>query len=329
MIVYYRPLDPFNRITNSLDGLRRYWLVAFIGIFLLASFVFLVILDRKVRKPLDLLTEAIKEVSFGNTDKLVQYSGPKEFENVCHSFNDMQERLSHETHKREETEAQKTRILSDISHDLRTPVTGINGFAKALMDDKIKDADKGRVYERIAQKSEYLGKLISSFGDYSKLDRKDFNLELEKVNLSDFSRDFFIEQYDEIELRGYKLDIDIEDQIHVDLDKVLFRRVFENILSNIFKYTPKGTEIVFELKRDGSKAYIRFGDYGPGIEPHLEGEVFEPFIVGERARSAKVGSGLGLAIVKQIVEKHEAYIELVSPDEGLAGTLYRIDLNCH
>lgn len=322
IIVYYREYSPFNRETNSLEGIKGCLAIAFVVIFLLSSIIYLIILDKHVNKPVTLLTHAITDVAL-DFDKVIHYKGPREFEHVCRSFNDMQERLSYEIQKRNEAKSEKTKILSDISHDLKTPITVISGFAIALMENKIPEHEKQNVYKRIRKRSDYLNELINEFNEYNRLERKDMIANLKNIDISQFSRQYFIDRYDEITMQDYRLEIDIEDNLEVKIDFFLMIRVYENILSNIIKYTPKKTKISFKLKKEINSVIIMYGDDGPGIENNIKENIFKPFVVGEEVRNNSSGSGLGMAIVHRIIDLHDGRIELLSEK----GTKYKITLS--
>lgn len=321
-IVFYRKYSAFNRITNSLEGMRAYLSLAFVLIFIGVSVIYLFVLNGKVNKPVKLLTEAIKEVAFGNNDKIISYQGPREFENVCNSFNDMQVRLDGEIKRRGQVEDHKNKMLADISHDLKTPVTAIRGFTQALIDDKVDPDQKTYIYKRIIQRAGYMDELLTSFSDYSRLEREDFKMVLKETSLSEFLKSFFIDRHDEISLAGYHLDIMIEDDILYCFDAFMMTRVFENLLSNVYKYTPKDTTIRFSLSSDGQSFTINFSDDGPGIPEDIKATVFEAFVVGESSRPSQT-SGIGLAIVRKIIDKHKGQIVL----KDCPGTSYQIKLD--
>lgn len=320
--IFYRKHNPINRVSNSSKSKNGYLLKSFILIFLLSSVTYVIHIDRKVKLPLKMLLESIKEVSFGNSNKLINYKGPYEFENVCKTFNDMQEKLNYSNEKRIEAEKDKIRILADISHDLKTPITAIGGFSQALIDDKVSEEKKRVYYQRIFERAQMLNKLIITFNEYNTLQRPDMSLNLSKKDLSEFIRSYFINKYDEIAIAGYKLDIELNEGIYVELDLFNMTRVFDNIVGNVLKHTSKGTTISCNLIEKKSSIIIKIGDNGKGIEESIRDNIFEALVIGDKARSSKSGTGLGMAIVKQIVSLHGGTIEL----DDSVGTVYKIEL---
>ncbi|WP_343762069.1 HAMP domain-containing sensor histidine kinase [Clostridium oceanicum] len=326
-IIFFREYNPMNMISKSFEGTLVYCLVIFIILFIVYALIYLINLDKKVKVPLNLLGVAIERFSLGEKEKLISYKGPYEFENVCKNFNDMAVKLNEAEQMRYEAEEEKRKIIADISHDLKTPITVIQGFAKVLMDGKIEDNEKKKYLERIYIKSNSMAELINAFSEYSKLDRPDFRLESKKSNISEFVRKYFIDKYSELELLGYKLDINIpEYEIYCDFDNFQMKRVFNNIISNTMKYAPKGTIISFSVEETEENVRLLLGDNGPGIPEELEKTIFEPFSVGNKSRTTGNGSGLGMAIVYKIIKAHGGVIKLTSDKNKKISVLYEIEL---
>ncbi|WFD10219.1 HAMP domain-containing sensor histidine kinase [Tepidibacter hydrothermalis] len=326
-VVFFREYSPLNVISTSLEGTLAYSLFAFIVFFIAAALVYLINLDKKVKVPLLLLSEAIDEFSHGKREKLITYKGPHEFERVCKEFNAMAIKLNEAEKKQFEIEEEKKKIIADISHDLKTPITVIQGFAKALIDKKIDETDSMKYLECIYNKSHSMSELISAFSEYSKLDRPDFKLDDVSGNISEFIRAYFIDKFDELELLGYKLDIEIaEREIYLKYDCFQMKRVLDNIISNTTKYSPKGTTIYFRLKESNKEISIMIGDNGPGISKELQKMIFDPFVVGNDSRTTASGSGLGMAIVDKIIKSHNGTIEFVSGKSSKMTVLYEIKI---
>lgn len=326
-IIFFREYNPMNMISISLKGTLGYCLIIFIILFLVYALIYLINLDKKVKVPLNLLGAAIERFSLGEKEKFINYKGPYEFENVCKNFNEMAIKLNEAEQKRYKAEEEKKKIIADISHDLKTPITVIQGFAKVLMDGKIEDNEKEKYLERIYIKSNSMAELINAFSEYSKLDRLDFRLNCKRSNISEFVREYFIDKYSELELLGYQLDIDIpEYEIYCNFDNFEMKRVLNNIISNTMKYTPKGTVILFSAEEKEENIRLLIGDNGPGIPKELKKRIFEPFAVGNKSRTTGNGSGLGMAIVYKIIKAHGGTIELTSDKTRKLSVLYKIEL---
>ncbi|MCM1988745.1 HAMP domain-containing sensor histidine kinase [Oceanirhabdus seepicola] len=311
-----------RNITDSKSSMKiiKYIGYGYIIFFIVAVLLFVISLNKKVKEPLLLLSNAIESIAKGKTDKTIEYKGPREFEEICHNFNDMALKLHETEKKRVGAEQEKQKMLADISHDLKTPITVIQGYAKAVVDKKVNDNERSDYLNTIYKKSNSLAELINTFSEYSKLERPDFKIETVKTNICEFSRNYLIDKYNELVFFGFELDIQIPDEgIFCMLDVFQIKRVFENIISNTVKYNEKGTIISFVLEKQEDNCIIRIGDNGVGITDELKKIIFNPFSMGDSSRSELKGSGLGMAIVKKIVTAHRGTIELLQEKlEGLS-----------
>ncbi|MFQ9894227.1 MAG: sensor histidine kinase, partial [Emergencia sp.] len=150
------------------------------------------------------------------------------------------------------------------------------------------------------------------------MDHPDNNFTFEQKDICEFTRSYFAERYNEFDIGGYALDIDIsEEKLMLGLDQGKFRKVYDNILSNFFKYNVPGTTFHCSIEGQKNQVIIRLADNGAGIPEDIRSTVFEPFIVGEKARN-RGGSGLGLPLAKKIVEGHGGTIGLSeNPKKGM------------
>lgn len=288
--------------------------LAIVALFALVMFLYIKYLNKHVQKPLVAMTGAMSSLAGNNYHTHVDYKGSKEFEQLCDAFNEMVDLLGASEKQRVALEQDKQRMLAGLSHDLKTPITIIQGFAKAITDGLVSEQDKQKYLQIILAKSSQMSDLINQFYEYNKLEHPDFALEKKPSDVAEIVRTFLANIYDEFDLRGYNLDTEItEEQLVCDVDEQNLLRVFENLTSNFFKYTPKGTTLCVEAEKDGDFALVRVMDNGPGI---TDDDIFEAFVVGEKSRN-KQGSGLGLAVCKKIVNMHGGEISLAKePKDG-------------
>lgn len=293
--------------------------VAFLGVYIFTMLVFVRWLSRRVKKPLALLANGMQQLADGSHGAQLRYSGPVEFEQMCDSFNRMSERLQTAEQERQKAERDKQKMLADISHDLKTPITVIQGYAKAINDGLIAPEQQPAYLETISSKSAALTELINTFYDYSRLEHPEFKLTMARRDLCEVLREYLAEQYGEIELCGFSLEVDIpETPLVCQLDTVQLRRVFENLLSNALKHNAPGTRLLFaaSCEPDTRKARVLIADSGSGIAPELAKHLFDAFVVGDASRTTRHGSGLGLAVVQKIVQAHGGTITLLPADGG-------------
>ncbi len=301
--------------TNGEEGVTPYVFAIVVGILILGLVAALLILyiryiNKHVQRPLKDLSAAMNDFTKNNYREKLSYSGIKEFEQLVDSFNEMATLLNASEEQRNMLEADRQRMLAGLSHDLKTPITIIQGFSKAIRDGVVGEEDKQKYLNLIIAKSEHMGELINEFYEYSKLDHPDFRLNSEDLDIAEFIRTYIAGRYEEFELQGYAVDADItEERLISNADKAQFARVFDNLISNFFKYTPKGSTLYVKAFKEGENAKIIFADNGAGIPASASEDIFTPFVVGEASRN-KQGSGLGLAICTKIVTAHGGTISL-------------------
>lgn len=228
-----------------------------------------------------------------------------------------------------EVEAARQKMLADISHDLKTPITVIQGYSKAIVDGMVSEENMDKYLNTIYQKSNRLADLINEFYQYSRLEHPEFQLTMEPGDLSEYVREYVAGKYEELEVAGYELDVDIPEQsIYMPFDHVELCRVFENIITNTIRHNPAPTTIFvgMEFLREKHQVRIRLGDDGEGIPEEIREHIFEPFVVGDESRNSKHGTGLGLSVAKRVVTAHGGKIRLLPTTETSWSTMYEIIL---
>ncbi len=280
----------------------------------------------KVRHPLGILRKGISRLAEQAESEPIIYHGPQEFEDICASFNQLQSRLAESEAQRKQLEQGRQKMLADISHDLKTPITVMQGYSKAIRDNMVPPEKVPQYLDTIYQKSVALTDLINTFYEYSKLEHPDFSISPVKTDLCEFTREYLVSKYSEWEIAGIELEVDIPERpIWCMLDRVSFLRVYENITSNAVKHNPKGTKLYFCIKAKSESVVVQIADNGVGIPSELVANIFEPFVVGDESRNSKQGTGLGLAVSRKIVQAHGGQIELEASPAPWS-TLFEITL---
>ena len=316
-----------NSFFKKMNILTKIDFVVFGIAYIILVVIFVFVLRSKFYEPLEKLNKAMELLTEGKRKKPVDYSGPREFVDICDRFNIMVSKLEDSENQRKKLMNDKERMMADISHDLKTPITSIQGYAKALSDGIIVDEDKDKYIKIIYEKSKKLTELINIFHEYSKLEHPDFNLIFEKVDLSEYLRAYIALKYEDIVESGFNIEVDIpEEEMEIKIDKVQLQRVFDNILGNSIKHNEKGTNIYVSLKEKNDIYEIIIADDGKGISKDIANNIFEAFTVGDESRNSKQGSGLGLAIAKTIVELHGGTIELEPESLKKFSTQFKIIL---
>lgn len=286
--------------------------------------LFIIWLNRRIKKPLRLLSQELNNFESGKLPQ-ASYKGPKEFVEIFDSFNTMSNRLRHTEEQRQHLENAKQKMLADISHDLKTPITVIQGYAKALCDNFVPLDEQKQYLKTIELKATGLNTLINTFYEYSKMEHPNYSLTLKSHDICNYLRDYIADRYDELDMSGFFIDINIPEQhIFCDIDVIQLKRAFDNIVNNSLKHNSKGTTLYFILKPIENYIQIILADDGIGIPPEIKQTIFEPFVVGEISR-CNHGSGLGLSIAKKIIEAHNGKIQLKEPSSHYS-TIYEIIL---
>lgn len=212
-----------------------------------------------------------------------------------------------------EFDRRRNLMLSDIAHDLRTPMTTVAGYAKALSDGMVTDTDRRQEYlDAIQNKSVRMNDLINLLFEYVKLDSDGFALERVPLDLCELLRENAALIYSDTESAGMSLDVEIpEESIEVSADAIQFSRVVTNLLTNAIRHNAEGTKIGLLVFRDLDRVFVLVADSGEPISDEMEEKLFEPFARGDDSRRSGGGSGLGLSIAKKVVEMHEWELKLV------------------
>lgn len=212
-----------------------------------------------------------------------------------------------------EFDRKRNLMLSDIAHDLRTPVTTVSGYAKALADHMVQEPEKQQEYlDAIQNKSVRIGNLINLLFEYVKLDSEGFTLNCKTLDLCELLRENAAMLYAEMEENGMTLTADIpEETIPVWADELQLSRVVTNLLTNAMQHNPKGTRIGLFAYRELERIYVLVADSGILIPEEQAQHLFDPFTRGDKARVSDGRNGLGLSIVSKIVQMHGWDLKLV------------------
>lgn len=221
----------------------------------------------------------------------------------------MKELLAEEKERKEAYDRQRNLLLSDIAHDIKTPLTTVCGYARALVDDMVSEEEKRKEYlHAIYAKSLRMDDLITLLFEYVKMDSDGFSLHKEKADLGELLRENIALLYSDFEENDIELEIDIPEQVFpYEMDKVQFGRAITNVLTNAVRYNEKGTKVRVSLHEDYQ---LCIADNGTPIEDELAEHIFDPFSRGDRTRSTSGGSGLGLSISSKIIEMHGGELRL-------------------
>ncbi len=261
------------------------------------------------------MTVATDQIAHGNLGQQVKIRSKDELGTLAASFNKMSLDLAHATHIRRQ-------MTADIAHDLRTPLSVINGYSEALSDGKLPGTPE--IYSILHEETQHLNKLIDDLRTLSLADVGELSLTLQPtpplamLNRVVARHDLSSKQHDvSLEVEGG------EGLPEVSVDPERMNQVFDNLVANAFRYTPRGGKIVLSAAANGSKVMLRVSDDGKGIEPEALPHIFDRFFRGDPSRTQNGESGLGLAIARSIIEAQGGTIEVASiPEQGTTFTIW-------
>ena len=302
-------------ITDSADSQGRVHVMAkdlFISAFVILISVALVVglwVYRSIAVPLVKLKKATQNIKEGNLGFVLDVEGKDEFSELCQDFEEMRRRLKESTEEKSLIEKENRELISNISHDLKTPITAVKGYVEGIMDGVADTPEKMDRYVRtIYNKTNEMDHLINELTFYSKIDTNRIPYTFNKLNVEDYFEDCSEEVGLELETRGIELVYAnyVEKDVMVIADGEQIRRVIHNIISNAIKYMDKPKGIIqIRIKDVGDFIQIEIEDNGKGIGPKDLPYIFDRFYRTDVSRnSSKGGSGIGLSIVKKILEDH-------------------------
>lgn len=271
--------------------------------------------------PIKKLEAAAQKIKDGNLDFEIDVNGKDEISELCQSFESMREQLKQSSEERVRDEKENRELISNISHDLKTPITAIKGYVEGIMDGVADTPEKMDKYVRtIYNKTNEMDLLINELTIYSKIDTNRIPYNFNKINVADYFNDCIEEIGLDLDSKGIGLSYInyAEDDIMVIMDPEQIRRVIHNIISNSVKYLDKENGFINIRVRDvGDFVQFEFEDNGRGIAAKDLPYIFERFYRAEKSRnSATGGSGIGLSIVKKIIEDHGGKIWATSKESS-------------
>ena len=288
---------------------------------LAVSIIIAIVLARSVYVPIRRVTNAAEEIARGNYEQEVPVNGPKEVKGLAKSFNQMSRQVKR-------SQQMLRDFVADVSHELRSPLTSIKGFAQAMVDGTAKGKNAQlKAATVIEDESKRMMRLVEELLEFSRLESGQVTMIKEPVDL----KELLLQCYEIFLMRAEEKGVNLKTDIgHLqpvagDIDRL--EQVFSNLLDNALKHTPTGGEVSVKAKQiNPDIAEISIIDNGPGIPAEQIRHVFERFYRADIS-AGKAGAGLGLAIVRQIVLAHGG--EITARSTLGKGTEFEVRLPVH
>jgi signal transduction histidine kinase len=282
-------------------------------------------LIASMRRPLEELVEASGRLAGGDLDARVKVGGLSETAALGNAFNEMAAELQRRAGERDQLETMKDEFVLTASHELRSPLTSVQGFAELLMLERDRLSPKqAETVEVILDNTRHLVRLLNDLLDLARSDAGRLTIKPQPTDVGALVEDAARTMRGQTEGKGQRLEVAVEPNlppIEVDPDRI--RQVLVNLLTNAHEYCPQGAAISLKAERRDAEVQLVVADDGPGMaEDQLE-HIFERFTRGDAGLTQHVGgTGLGLAISKSLVELHGGTIE-ASSTPG-AGSTFRV-----
>ena len=278
--------------------------------------------------PIHMLQVATQNIKNGNLDFEVQVHNKDEIGELCEDFEEMRKRLKDNAEEKVRTDQQNKELISNISHDLKTPITAIKGYVEGLLDGVADTPEKQQKYlQTVYNKAIDMDHLINELTFYSKIDTNKIPYTFNRINVVGYFEDCAEELSLELEDEhiGFTYQTYVDDSVQMIADAEQIKRVINNIIGNSKKYSDKQeTKIRMTVKDVGDFVQVEIEDNGKGIAAKDLPYIFDRFYRTDASRnSSKGGSGIGLSIVKKIMEDHGGKIWVTSK-EGIGTVMYLV-----
>lgn len=315
-----------------LEGREASSLLMVLSAVLMYGVIFFLLQLRSIRY-IEKISETIKEMSDGSLDKRVEIKGDDEFSEMAENLNELGDELQKLLIFEREAEQSKNDLITNIAHDLKTPLTSIIGYLDLLSGKNSEKltAEQRKKYTLIAyNKSKRLETLINDLFDFTKLSYGKITMKVTYVDIVKLLEQLLEESYPAFIEKGlsYELRSNVP-ALEITADGGLMARLFENLIGNAIKYGAEGKKVIVKVNADEESdiVEIKVINFGFIIDEKDLPLIFDKFYRADRARSTQTGgTGLGLAIAKDIVNMHGGSITATS---NLKGTVFTVRLKIH
>jgi signal transduction histidine kinase len=299
--------------TQGLVGLIVAVVLFYLILLAISTIIYSKFTSISIITPLKKLCNSAGCLKDGDYSSRVNLNLKNEFGELEYIFNEMAEQIQQEISLRKLSEENRKRLILDISHDLKNPLSSIMGYAEVCNNNNDLSKEERSAYLKIIyEDSLRADNLITDLFELSKMETSGYSISKTKIDICEYMREeigAIITIFDKFE---FIYDFDIpESEIFAEIDVKQMDRVFQNLVSNTLKYNPKGTKITISVSEKVDEIVIIFKDNGIGIPTEIAKDIFNPFVRVDSARNSQTGgTGLGLAIALKIIVAHSGNIKL-------------------
>lgn len=295
-------------------------MLAFILILIFTSMILTQWMQKGVFIPIDQLNRAMQNIAEGNLEYRLSSDGKGEIGELYRNYEDMRLRLKESADEKLEHENQNRELISNISHDLKTPITAVKGYVEGIMDGVADTPEKMDKYiKTIYNKANDMDRLINELTLYSGIDNNRIPYNFHRINVAEYFGDCVEDVGLDLESKNIKLNYDdlVSPDTQIIADPEQLKRVIDNIIGNSVKYMDKEDGVIdIRILDEVDSIRVEIEDNGKGIAAKDLPNIFERFYRTDASRnSSQGGSGIGLSIVKKIIEDHGGYIWATSKEQ--------------
>ena len=295
--------------------------VIILGLMLLFAAILGCLLFFYLTKRIHKMTKAVKTFEDGQYDLRIPVRSDDEVGQLAKAFNHMADTIQHNLKELQKNDSLRRELIANISHDLRSPLSSIQGYVETVLmkDESLTAKERHDLLEIILKNAIHLNHLVGELFELSKLDAHQAVPKPEPFAITELAQDVVLKFQPQAEARGIQLITRLPVKLPmVFADIGMIERVLSNLIDNALRFTPTGGKVLVEIQSAGSHVTIRISDTGEGIPQEDLPLIFDRFYRVEKSRTRETGgSGLGLAIAKKIIEAHGSKIKAESqPGKG-------------
>jgi signal transduction histidine kinase len=302
--------SPLEEIRNALEKVYFViWMAAFFAM-VISTFIIYYVSDRILIRPLEKINQTAKLISKGELDKRVSLVSNDEIGDLAVSFNYMADTLKN-------LENMRKSFIANVSHELRSPMTSINGFITGMIDGTIPQEKWNYYLNIVHDEIKRLGRLINDLLDLARLESMEFSLNMDSFDINELIGSRVVKFEERINEKSIDMDVVlIKSKLKVKGDRDRIDQVLTNLIDNSIKFVPEGGKIQIKTQVKETRLLVSVYNNGPGIPKDEIKYIWERFHKVDKARSKGGGTGLGLSIARQIINQHNQTIWVESGDLG-------------
>ncbi|PEW73957.1 sensor histidine kinase [Bacillus cereus] len=312
-----------GNIYGQVTELEKKYSFLYLIAFLTFTTIYFAFMTKTMMKRLSEINKNVKEISNGNLEIHIPISKNDEIGELAANVNRMAKSLKESIENEKKSQETKNEMISNISHDLRTPVTSLIGYADLLGNQLHSNREECEQYVSILKRKSYeLKNQVDDLLEYCQINYREIELHKSVVNMKAFIEQIMIDFVPQLDDADMSFCINSDRELHVEMDVALMVRMFENVISNSIMYGKDGKQILIQISKRDMNVEIEVKNFGQCIPNENLPYVFEKFYRGEKSRSSHTGGkGMGLAIARSIAELHKGDITVRSNEEETVFTI--------